>query len=82
MLQVERTERVDGGRSVRLLEAVHSGQNIAPLGHEVKLGETVLESGRWIGPAEIGVLATFGCHQVPVFRKPTAAWPPATNWSK
>lgn len=73
VLQVERTERLDGGRRVRLLDSVRAWQNVAPIGHEVHAGDVVLERGRWIGPAEVGVLATFGYAQVPVYRKPTAA---------
>jgi molybdopterin molybdotransferase len=70
---VERCRLTDDGRKVAILKAVTAGENIAPLGNEATLGETVLESGRYVGPAEIAVLAGFGCSQIEVWKRPTVA---------
>ncbi len=67
---VEKTELLPDSK-VRILEAVETGQHVAPRASEVREGATVLESGRAITPAEIAVLATFGCTKVDVFKKPT-----------
>jgi molybdopterin molybdotransferase len=58
------------GRRVTILRPVDPGQNIAPRGTEAATGDVVLESGRALGPAEMAVLATFGCTQVSVRRRP------------
>jgi molybdopterin molybdotransferase len=70
---VEQTRRSADGRRVTLLKAVRTGDNIAPLGLEATLGETVLESGRLAGPAELAIMATFGYSTVKVWRRPTVA---------
>ncbi len=69
---VEKTRSLDEGR-VEILVAVESGSHIAPLGSETEIGDTVLESGRQIGAAEVAVLATFGQHAVEIVRPPTVA---------
>ena len=67
---VEKTELLPGSR-IRLLESVKAGQHVARKASEVSEGVTVLEAGRAITPAEIAVLATFGCNRVNVFKKPS-----------
>lgn len=69
---VEKTRRLDSSL-VEILEPVSPGENLAPRGSEVASGSVVLESGRWIGPAEAGVLAAFGKTQASVYRAPHAA---------
>jgi molybdenum cofactor synthesis domain-containing protein len=68
---VEVTE--SDGHSVIIKEPVSRGQFITPRASEVGAGETVAESGREIGPAEMAVLASFGYSQVRVGRKPRVA---------
>lgn len=46
-----------------------SGRTIA-VGEDIARGETVVEAGRMIGPAEIGLLAGLGIVRVPVVRRP------------
>ena len=47
---VEQTERSNDGHRVTILKPVRQGENIALLGSEAALGETVIESGRLVGP--------------------------------
>ncbi len=70
---VEKTEELEGSCLVRVLEAVEPGANISPRASEARAGEVVLETGRYIGAAEIAVLATFGCARLSVFARPTVA---------
>jgi molybdopterin molybdotransferase len=70
---VEKTESLDAGRRIRILEPVKNGAHIAPVGNEVKRDARVLETGRYIGPAEMAVLATFGRHTIKIWQKPGAA---------
>lgn len=61
--------RADGDR-VAVETAVARGDCVTPAGSDMRAGEAVLEPGRRLGAAEIGVLATLGCVQVPVFCRP------------
>jgi molybdopterin molybdotransferase len=46
---------------------------VRPRGEDVRVGDRVLEPGRRLTAAEIGLLATLGHHQVRVFRRPRVA---------
>ena len=70
--QVEKTRPLDEFR-VTILAAVAEGQNVAPRGSEVRAGQLVLERGRVVDPAAIGVLATAGQARVSVARRPRVA---------
>jgi len=70
---VELTERSGDGQYVVIQKPVSLGANIAPMGCEARAGETVLEAGRCVGPAEIAVLATFGASRVKVYARPRVA---------
>lgn len=74
VIQVELT-RTDGPESewVEILEAVEPGNNIRPAGEDMRRGQTILRHGMEIGPWEIGILATLGCANVPVVRRPRVA---------
>jgi molybdenum cofactor synthesis domain-containing protein len=71
--QVEKTRALDGGARVELLHEVGPGQNVAPRGSEVRAGERVLERGRRLDPAAIGVLAAVGQAHVRVGGRPAVA---------
>lgn len=45
------------------------GQNVRLAGEDLRVGETVLHPGRWLTPADIGVLASIGSRQVSVRRR-------------
>jgi molybdopterin molybdotransferase len=64
--------RVNGAR-VALERALERGENVNPQGIDARRGAIVLEAGRRIGYAEIGLLATVGKPRVTVFRKPDVA---------
>jgi molybdopterin molybdotransferase len=70
---IELCKPATGGGQVSILKPVEAGDNFAPRGHEAKAGDSVLEAGHRVGPAEIAVMATFGYTQVKVYRKPRVA---------
>jgi molybdopterin molybdotransferase len=70
---IEYTEKSSDGSRVTIKAPVKPGQDIAPIGADAKLGKTIIESGRLIGPAEIAVMASFGHCIVKVWRKPSVA---------
>jgi molybdopterin molybdotransferase len=46
-----------------------SGQNIRKAGEDIQLGETILQLGRFLTPADIGLMASLGIAEVNVNRK-------------
>jgi molybdopterin molybdotransferase len=61
------------GRGVSVRRAVRPGDNIGLAGEDLKKGETALERGAVLGPAEIGMLAAANLSRVPVVRRPEVA---------
>ncbi len=55
---------------VRLDAAVPSGANVVPAGSDMRAGETLLEEGRRIGGAELGVIAALGMVSIRVYAVP------------
>ncbi len=52
---------------------VHVGENVNPRACDMRAGQPVLAAGTRIGGAQLGVLATLGVTEVPVFRRPSIA---------
>jgi molybdopterin molybdotransferase len=71
VVMVEEVEEVNG--SAILQHQPRSGENIHPPGIDLAKGQAVLGAGSRIGAAEVGLLATVGCTNVPVWRKPRVA---------
>ncbi|HKV89552.1 MAG TPA: gephyrin-like molybdotransferase Glp [Candidatus Dormibacteraeota bacterium] len=63
---------LDGDR-VTLPAGLRSGGNFHAVGVDVRAGETVLQRGVRLGPAEIGVAAAVGRSTLPVHRRPRVA---------
>ncbi|KPL80384.1 molybdopterin molybdotransferase MoeA [Herpetosiphon geysericola] len=58
---------------VRMFQATQHGSNIRPAGEDMQAGALVLNAGQVLHAGSIGVLATIGAAQVPVFRQPRVA---------
>lgn len=70
---IERSQK-HTGNMIRLNDpGFAANQNVMPRGREIERGEIVLQTGARLGPIELGILATAGCHQPTVFRMPTLA---------
>jgi molybdopterin molybdotransferase len=68
---VVRVEDTDGaGERVEVREAVTEGANIRRAGEDIAEGDTVLEAGVEIGPAEAGVIASVDRPRVACGRRP------------
>ncbi len=59
--------------TARIRRRVALGEFVRPLGEDIKEGETLLDPGRRIGPAEVGLLASLGRSRVQVHRRPRVA---------
>lgn len=68
VVRVEDTRAGSGSVDVRV--EVPPGKEVRRAGEDVRRGETVLERGAVIGPAEIGVLASIGMKEALCARRP------------
>jgi molybdopterin molybdotransferase len=71
VVMFEDVEETDG--RALLQHKPRLGENVHPRGMDLTAGQTILRRGLRIGPAEVGLLATVGCVQVPVYRLPRVA---------
>ena len=71
IVMVEMTERErEGEGEVRVLAPVPKGESIRLEGEDVRAGEKVFESGAWLTPAAVAMLAGVGKGFVYVYRRP------------
>jgi molybdopterin molybdotransferase len=68
VLRVEEA-RVDAGR-VLVDGAVAPGRDVRRAGEAMVAGASVLATGAWLGPAELGALAAAGRSEIPCHRRP------------
>jgi molybdenum cofactor synthesis domain len=66
IVMVERTER-DGDDGVIIQVAANLGEHVRSPGGDVQAGDEVFASGTVLGPAHLGVLASLGFADVPVY---------------
>ena len=71
---VVRQEDTDEGReTVTIVKDRDVGVNLRQAGEDIRRGATVLSSGRALGPAELGVLASLAVAHPLVYRQPRVA---------
>ena len=76
VVQVEDTELLESDnegrieRKIKILPSPIVGQDIRPIGFDVKKGQQVLSCFERVGPAELGLMASLGLTNVEVFQKP------------
>ena len=57
------------GDTIRIDHNNKPGQNVRQAGEDIAVGDTVLGPGKYIGPAELGLLASVGISEVTVYKK-------------
>jgi molybdopterin molybdotransferase len=60
--------------TILLKEQPKSQANIRKIGEDIHIGQIILQSGKYLRPAEIGLLASLGINKVSVFKKITAVY--------
>jgi molybdopterin molybdotransferase len=70
MLEVVNEYVRNGKKYFSIKRTFEKGQNISFKGEDTRLGELLVKKGRQINPGIVALLATFGYHQVSVYRKP------------
>lgn len=71
LVMLEWTEWTE--RDVRVLRAPKPGRHVRVVGEDVPSGAEILERGRVLAPADVGLAAALGNPRLPVFRRPTVA---------
>ncbi len=66
----DRAETPELPHPVNMLRSVKTGDNVRPVGENVRAGEFVLGPGAVLNPAEIGILAALGISKISVVRRP------------
>ncbi len=72
VVMIERTQEAGAGE-IEVLRAVAVGENIIPVGEDVRRGDLVLEAGKLLRPQEIGGLMGLGIVEIDVVRRPRVA---------
>jgi molybdopterin molybdotransferase len=71
IVRVEDTET--SGDEVRIRRAEGVGSHIRKAGEDIRSGETILQKGRRLTAADLGLIASVGKARVKVYRRPTVA---------
>lgn len=58
------------GENVTFVHTPNAGANIRPAGEDIAGGDIVIEAGSCLRAADIGLLATLGMSEIPVYRRP------------
>jgi molybdopterin molybdotransferase len=69
----EQKQENDAVTVLAILKEVPKGSNVSEIGEEIREHDFLMERGRRIQAGEIALLATFGFHRIPVYRKPRVA---------
>lgn len=67
MIMIEYCEILED--TLLIHKPVSKNENIMLLGEDIKIGEIILKKGDKITPENVGVLASMGIYEVPVFKK-------------
>lgn len=70
VVMVERTQAAEDGGTVVVEQAASVGDHVRPAGEDVAAGAEVFPAGTRLGPGHLGVLASVGLFDVPVYRRP------------
>jgi molybdopterin molybdotransferase len=66
-------EAADAAEAVKVFKEAEVSANVRFRGEDVRAGQRVIEAGRAVRPSEVGVLASIGITEVPVYRRPMVA---------
>ena len=65
---IQEVAKADGNR-IAIPAGQKAGQNVRYAGEDLKVGAAVLRPGKWLRPAEIGLIASLGIAQIKVKRR-------------
>ncbi len=70
---IAKEETKGGNGQVAIFQPLKPGDNLVVAGEDIKQDELVIRKGTKLKPAHIGMLASMGCAEISVFRRPLVA---------
>ena len=67
VIMQEHTERLE--QSILIDDSHRKGQNVRQAGEDFQQGQTILKTGKWLTPPDIGLIASLGTAEIDVRRK-------------
>jgi molybdopterin molybdotransferase len=61
------------GDKLRVEMCLSPGENVSPMGEDIKIGDTILRQGKVLKPQDLALIASAGYNSVKVFKKPKIA---------
>ncbi|RZN62642.1 molybdopterin molybdotransferase MoeA [Methanonatronarchaeum sp. AMET6-2] len=77
VIKIEETEKT--GNKIKTYRPVSPGENVSPIGEDVKKGQKILEKGHKLRPIDLGLLRTIRKEEIKVKKKPTTLIIPTGN---
>ncbi len=71
---IQERVRAVGETEIEISPGETAGQNVRAAGEDIAEGSVVLRAGRWLTPADVGLLASVGIAEVSVFRRTRIAF--------
>jgi molybdopterin molybdotransferase len=68
VIMQEQVELLEDGKALKCLAPVRPGQNIRPAGGDLRQGQVVLQKGRCLSAADLGLSASVGLTELAVYR--------------
>jgi molybdopterin molybdotransferase len=72
VVMVENTQRVDAS-TIEVVRPAAPGENVIPIGEDLRRGDLLVPAGRWLRPQDLGGLLGVGVTEVAVVPRPVAA---------
>ncbi|MEZ5944662.1 MAG: molybdopterin molybdotransferase MoeA [Planctomycetaceae bacterium] len=73
VIQIEETQQTGSNVEITTDRSIEPHHNIVKCGESMRVGETLMTSGKQLQPQDIGLLAELGRHEIQVRRPPTIA---------
>ena len=54
---------------IKIITKMKKQSNVALRGEEVKKNQLILKKGTWLTPQDVGLIASIGLNQIPVFKQ-------------
>ena len=71
VVMIEHVEELETTGELEVEDGVAEGENVAPIGEDVEVGQRLYEVGHRLRPSDLGLLRSVGIERVDVVRQPT-----------
>ena len=71
VVMIEHVEELEATGELEVEDGVAQGENVAPIGEDVEVGQRLYEPGHRLRPSDLGLLRSIGIDRASVRRRPT-----------